>query len=83
VSREISATFPKSKTMAVKAKKKISAVTEKQLIDRMEKYLDQLQDDDKVSRTKFYHMQVAVVGCMYIVNDAFGSPRKMYYSRVK
>ena len=64
-------------------KKKVKPVTEKQLLERIEKYMEQLFDDPKVSPTKFNNMQVALLGAIYIVNDAFGSPRKMRNAWVK
>lgn len=55
-------------------------VTEKQLQAAIIKYKKQLFDDPKVSPTAFKHMEVALLGARYIINDAFGTPRKMEMS---
>lgn len=50
--------------------------TEKQLLDQLQKYRAQLCDSKTISNSKFQAMQVALLGAEYIINDAFGSPRK-------
>jgi hypothetical protein len=62
-------------------KKKV--VTEKQLLDALEKYKEQLFESDKVSATKFDHYQTALYGARCIINDAFGTPRTMIHAWAK
>lgn len=61
----------------------VKIVTEKQILDAFEGYIKQLVDNPKMTSEKFSSMQTAVVGCMYLVNDLFGSPRRRYEAKVK
>lgn len=67
----------------VRSTEQLTPVTEEQLIKAFEGYIQQLHDNPKMTPTKFHQMQTAIVGCMYLVNDLFGSPRKLYNSKVK
>ena len=58
-------------------------VTEKELIIALDNYLFQLGENPKVSRTAFHHMQVAIVGCKFLINDAFGTKRKSQIALIK
>lgn len=58
-------------------------VTEKQLLDAIEKYQGELADNDKVSETKFKHMQAALYGCKMIVRHLFGSKQVQENAMVK
>lgn len=50
--------------------------TEQQILDKMDDYREMLLKSPKVSETKYKHMEVAIVGCKFIINDFFKTPRK-------
>lgn len=58
-------------------------VTEKQLVDAMDAYIDKLADTKSVSPTKLNSMQQAIYGCKMIVRNAFGSKQKMENAKIR
>lgn len=58
-------------------------VTARKLINALGKYQEQLYNDKKVSRAKYYHMGIALYGAKCIIRDAFGLSRKRENAKVK
>lgn len=58
-------------------------VTEKQLIDALDKYLEQLHNSKTVTPAKFHYMQLALYGAKCIINDAFGTKRTTQMAMIK
>lgn len=58
-------------------------VTERKLINAIDKYKKQLYNNPKVSPTRFNHMQTALYGVKCLIWDLHGSPRKSEMAQVK
>lgn len=62
---------------------KVVMISERKMINSIDRYLRQLYDDKKVSPTAFHHMQIALYGAKCIVWDSFGKPRKRMIAQSK